>query len=227
MIPPYIVGIIIIILVLLYYYYTSHEYADVYLVTNGVPRIWKMASGYSNTEDAAKLLATTNASMVDFMGKLGKKYHINETDDQIAKEGGAHSRVVGLPNDLYRRVENLLDRYNPEQFYENDPKMSSKTSYTINKGDKMHICLRDRNNPDKLIDPNLLMFVHLHECAHIANYNNIGHEPQFWEVFKFILHEAVLAGIYTPVDYSKAPMDFCGLHVNHNPLFDPTIRQIW
>jgi hypothetical protein len=203
------------------------EYADVLVVTNNVPRVWRVASGYDNTQEAAELIANTNARMTKFLGILCKKYHINENDDQIAREGSLHSNVVALPNDLYKRIENMILRYNPEEFYENDPRVSDKTSYTINKGDRMHICLRNRDDPTKLINPDLLMFVHLHECAHIANYDNIGHGPRFWEVFKFILHEAQLAGIYTPVDYAKNPQNFCGLNVNHNPLFDPSIRQIW
>jgi hypothetical protein len=72
------------------------------------------------------------------------------------------------------------------------------------------------------------MFVVIHELAHIAN-ERWGHssESQFWEIFKFLLHEAKLCGMHTPVDYSKYPVMYCGLNVNYNPYFDDNVKKMW
>jgi hypothetical protein len=158
---------------------------------------------------------------------LRKKYHIDEPDDVIAAEGDAHQRAIQLPNDLYQIIDHLLDNYNPDVFYENDPRYSTETSYTVNKGDSMYICLRRKDDPTKLVDENILFFAHLHESAHIANYRGWGHENDFWAVFKFLLHEAQLCGVYVPTNYAKAPVDFCGLKVNYSPLYDASVPSLW
>ena len=100
------------------------------------------------------------------------------------------------------------------------------TSYTVNKGRAMYICLRNKFDHNKLVDPEMLFFVMLHEASHIANYNGWGHDQRFWMVFKFILQNAVESGLYHPVDYSKYPQDYCGLHVDWNPLLDKTLPEI-
>lgn len=91
----------------------------------------------------------------------------------------------------------------------------------------MHLCLRNKNQTSVLVPENDMLFVLLHESAHIANYNDTGHSPRFWEVFKFILHEATMSGVYVPTDYHRKPIDYCGLYVDYQPLYDPTVREIW
>jgi len=78
-----------------------------------------------------------------------------------------------------------------------------------------------------LEDIETVFFVMLHECAHIANYNGWGHDTRFWTVFKFIIHEAVLAGVYTPIDYAKHPKEYCGISVYYQPLFDDALSNLW
>jgi hypothetical protein len=157
------------------------------------------------------------------MRHLKSKYHIDETDETIAEEGPAH---VVASDDVRTIVETLLDNYNPDAFYENDPRYSSDTSYTINKGSSMYICLRKRDTPLVIEDEDLTFFVVLHECAHIGNYNGWGHDDRFWTVFKLFLREAVEAGVYTPINYEKHPQVYCGLRVFYSPLFDNTLPNL-
>lgn len=190
-------------------------------------REWNVAAGYDNKAEAAALLARVNGKMIEFMRHLRKKYHIDETADVIAAEGESHARARAAPNDIYNIVNVMLDNYNPDKFYENDPRFSGDTSYTVNKGSSMHICLRDRRNPSQLVDEDVLLFTMIHEAAHIANYSGWGHGDDFWEIFKFLLHEARLAGVYHPVDYSKHPVEFCGINIPWNPYFASNVREIW
>src|ERR1700749_2120102 len=203
--------IILALIILIVYYYSTYKYASV-VVTNPTVRAWNVIGGYKNSAAAATLLSETNATMIEFMRYLKKKYHISETDDIIAAEGPAHAKIINTPNDIYNIVNHLLENYNPDVFYENYPIFTNDTTYTNNKGASMYICLRNKPNPD-LVDKNTLIFVLLHEMSHIANYRGWSHENDFWMVFKFILHEAVLAGIYSPAEYQKFPVRYCGIVV--------------
>ena len=89
------------------------------------------------------------------------------------------------------------------------------TTYTINKQD-MHICLRTRNQDEKLYDINLLMYVVLHELAHMCNYDDDdnpiqGHGDEFRETFKILVLEGVKANVYRYDDYYKNPKEYCGI----------------
>lgn len=188
-------------------------------------RLWKVLD-YKNKAEAATLLGKVHAKLMKLMRVLREKYHIDETDEEIANCIG-HSRAINTPGDVYNIVANLLSNYNPDNMYENDARGTTETSYTVNKGQAMYLCLRQKTDPNKLVSEDELMFVLLHECAHIANYRGWGHQQNFWEVFLFILHEAKLAGIYTPIDYARKPVDYCGLLIEYNPLLDPNLRRIW
>ena len=115
-------------------------------------------------------------------------------------------------------VSRFVARYQPDVFSENE--MSSPdTSYSENKGQRIVVCLRDKTKPPQypLVDINTIMFVMLHEMAHLMT-ETIGHTPEFWENFKRILHDAVKIGIYTPVNYSHRPQPYCGMMITDSPL---------
>ena len=98
---------------------------------------------------------------------------------------------------------------------------SEHTAYSENKGEKIAMCLNKskKEGDKKLIDPNTLCFVALHELSHVGTESE-GHEPEFWNNFKFILQEAEKIGIYNPIDYKNEPVSYCGDHLTDNPLFD-------
>jgi hypothetical protein len=114
------------------------------------------------------------------------------------------------------RVKVLLDRYNPDSLCENDIKADS-TSYSENKGDKIVVCLRDKAPPYNLVDTNTVMFVVLHEMAHLMT-TTIGHTPEFWTNFKRILHDAVGVGVYQEVNYDRSPVQYCGMTISSTPI---------
>jgi len=80
------------------------------------------------------------------------------------------------------------------------------------------LCLRRKDNGE-LHDENTIMYVILHELAHMVN-TEWGHEKDFWDKFQFLLNEAVSIGIYTPIDYSKKPVKYCGLDIKYSPLYN-------
>jgi len=115
-------------------------------------------------------------------------------------------------------VARFLARFRPDCFVEND--MSSKdTSYSENKGQKIVVCLRDKTRAPEypLIEENTVMFVMLHEMAHLMT-ETIGHTQEFWSNFKRLLHDAVKIGIYTSVNYAQKPTPYCGMQITDNPI---------
>jgi predicted metal-dependent hydrolase len=119
------------------------------------------------------------------------------------------------------RVKRLIKKFNPSNICESTPN-NKYTSYSINKGEKIVMCLRTKDGTDKLIDINTIMFVILHEIAHVMTIS-IGHTQEFWSNFKFILKISVKTNIYNQVDYSKDPQPYCGIKVTDSPLYNKSI----
>ena len=82
----------------------------------------------------------------------------------------------------------ILKRFNDSVVEANHE--DNSTSYTINKGEEMHVCLREKDKHTKLHDMNTLMFVVLHELAHVMS-DSVGHNKEFKDNFKFILNKAM------------------------------------
>jgi Skp family chaperone for outer membrane proteins len=120
-----------------------------------------------------------------------------------------------------KNVKRLYEKFNPDNIMESDSN-SKHTSYSINKGEKIVICLRSKDEKKKLIDPNTVMFVTLHELSHIMT-KSIGHTDEFWKNFKFILKEAIQNNIYNCVDYKINPQKYCGIQVTDNPISCATL----
>ena len=131
------------------------------------------------------------------------------------------SHMDRFVNELYQRhpgsvrVKRLSDRYKRTKLFESN----THETYTLNKGEKVVMCLRDYSNQHKIHDDfNLLIFVGLHELAHIMS-ESIDHTDEFWNNFKFLLRNASEMNMYDPVDYSLEPVAYCAMIVYDNPYF--------
>ena len=122
--------------------------------------------------------------------------------------------IAKFPND--RRVKLLKERFNVDNVYESLPE-TNRTSFTVNKGSEIHLCLRDKES-GKTHDINLLMFVALHELTHVIS-ESWGHNEEFSENFVWLLNQAVFFNEYVPHNYNNDPQPFCGISVSHSPLF--------
>lgn len=151
---------------------------------------------FQDSDIALEILAKLHNNMGVFVSKLKAKY----------------------PND--ERVERLVKGFNRVEIEETTEKPNDdNTSYTINKGELMSLCLRENSQGRPFHDYNSLCFVIIHEMAHIASVSE-GHNFEFIENFKFLLKEAVAMGYYSPVDYSKNPFLYCGkVKVTNNPYY--------
>ena len=148
-----------------------------------------------NTEQAIQLLSKMNMKLKELVLYVKKKHPNNDA------------------------VKRLVEKYNPKRVIEISP-LSQHTAYSENKGEKLAFCLnKKRNIHSEMTELNTLVFVGIHELSHIASITQ-GHGDEFWDNFKFLLENAVEAKIYTPEDYSKNSVDYCGMKITDSPIFD-------
>ena len=107
-------------------------------------------------------------------------------------------------------IELLEENFNDERtkIYENDPN-SDLTSYSVNKGEELAFCLKSKRTGE-LHETNLLLYVAIHEMAHMAC-PEIGHGDLFKKIFRFLTLEAIQLKLYSKDDYSSNPVEYCGM----------------
>lgn len=157
----------------------------------------------------------------------GKKYCVREraklelAADLLARTSQKLEKLTKYLDNAYPDRENvnrLVKGFNPDKISETLP-TSEFTAYSENKGEKLAFCLNKTKNGKKLIDENTLMFVALHELAHIMT-ESIGHNEEFWKNFKFLIQNAKEIKVYVPVDYKKNNGHYCGMDLTDNPYYD-------
>lgn len=143
----------------------------------------------------------------------------------LAKVNERCKAIVFYLKDKYphdEKVIRLVNGFNPQKINEILPS-STLTAYSENKGEKLAFCLNSTKSPNKteskLIDIETLTFVAFHELTHIMC-KTYGHNNEFWENFKFLLENANESGLYNSVDYKKSPVNYCGMTISDNPLYD-------
>ena len=122
--------------------------------------------------------------------------------------------LIGSINRDTEGSDDLINNYNPNTLSETLPG-SKYTSYSVNKGEKISICIRDIED-ETFIDDNTVLFVVIHELSHIMTHE-VGHTPLFWNNMKYLLEVGEQIGIYQPVNYSENPKQYCGMEINTTP----------
>ena len=144
--------------------------------------------------DAARLLSLIRARLIKLIRYMRTKY----------------------PTD--KRVHRLIKNFNPDQISESFPD-SKYTSYSVNKGEKIVFCVRQRNDKNELVDLNTMMFVAIHELSHLMTIS-IGHTKEFWNNMKFLLREALSQDLqlYRYQPFHNDPIPYCGTMITDTPL---------
>lgn len=172
--------------------YVTNKWRDVEFVVSDVDGQEYLVRRADDQKEAANVLARLNDKVQKMIGRLRLRY----------------------PDDA--RVKLLEERYNPRALSEGSHE-SGYTSYSVNKGQRIVMCLRERRRsrrgPGRLEDENTLMYVLLHELTHLAT-EEVGHTPVFWKNFRFVVREAAALGVYKEQDYSKSPVNYCGIKID-------------
>jgi len=176
-------------------YYAKKSMFDMSYVKSTVDQNSYLVRNLPDKLAAANQLAEVRSRVL----RLMKHFKQANTDNQIALD--------------------ILKNFDaePSRFSESTPD-SSYTSFTLNKGEKIHVCLRQKNATQDIVDVNILTFVTLHELGHIGT-REIGHTPLFWNNFAWILKQAEEIGVYKYQDFAEQPVPYCGISITDQPKF--------
>ena len=185
--------VFILSIVLVYLIWDTYFSNEVEYVRSTVDNEVYLVRSLPDKQEAADLIAKIRGRLETFVDHLKK----NVSDDE--------------------RVKRIQENFRSDKISEGSEN-AKYTSYSINKGEKIVLCIRSRDEKKKLVDLNTMMFVVLHELAHIATVS-IGHTPEFWDNFKWILKEAFGTGTYKSQDFNSKPVEYCGIQITDNPLY--------
>lgn len=188
--------IIILVILMVWNIKLQFEFPERLTMSTIDGKEYSVKTHFKNYQRASDILATLNYVNKTIITHMQKKY--------------ANSSEID--------VDFLAENYNGEVLSEHTPKTTVNTSYVLNKGDLIKLCLRDKNTGN-FHDMNTLIFVNLHELSHLLD-KEYGHNKSFWYGFQTVLNEAVELGLYIPVNYSKHPTTYCGMTIHSNPYYN-------
>lgn len=111
-------------------------------------------------------------------------------------------------NGVYgKNIKNLMENYKGPGVLKES---FDNTTYVLNKGQEISICLENFKNE------NDLFFVVLHELAHLGCFE-YGHGTEFVNFFKFLLEKAIKSNQYSYVNYKTSPTEYCDILINSTP----------
>jgi hypothetical protein len=170
--------------------YARRHYAEVVYVQSSLDGRRYLVRRLADREEAADLLARTNARLQRLVRHM----------------------VATRPGDPDAR--RLYENYDPDALSEGGTEVGY-TSYSVNKGEKIVLCLRQRD--DSFVDENVLAYVAVHELGHLMT-AEVGHTETFWANFRTLLREAVRIGVYRQEDYARKPAPYCGISITSSVL---------
>ena len=176
---------VVVVLVAIILMYVKRHYGEVDFVRSRVDGREYLVRRLPDATEAADMLARANQRLARLVQHM----------------------VAKFPDDP--AVKRLYDNYDPEALSEGGME-AGYTSYSVNKGEKIVLCLRQRDN--SFVDPNVLTYVAVHELGHLMS-ATVGHNDEFWANFKRVLEEAMAIGIYKKVDFAAQPHSYCGISI--------------
>ena len=185
-------GLVILFSIIIGGYYIINMYneKDLVKITSSVDNEKYTVQIKEDSKEAADLIAKIKQRIITLIEHMEKTFGISD-----------------------ERVANLKNNFRPDRLKEG-VSTPGYTSYSVNKGEQIVLCLR---NKDSLVDINTMMFVVLHEMAHLASVS-IGHTEEFWNNFRWILEESINIGIYVKQDFEKKSVEYCGMDITSSPL---------
>lgn len=184
---------IIIIFVILYFIYNNiYKYDNLVKIKSPIDNDYYWVRDLGDKIRSANTLANIKINMK----KLITYLQINQ--DKFPENLSYIKNLI-----LRTKVINIMETSQDEKY----------TSYTINKGEMIVFCLRPKFVINNIHDMNTLMYVVIHELAHVGC-PEYGHTPLFKKIFKFLLKQSIAIGIYKPIDYRINPQNYCGMTIN-------------
>lgn len=184
---------IIIVLLVIYVIYYWYNYDNMTFVKSPIDSKFYMVRNLPDKMKAVNILSTLRNNILILKRELEYK------KDSEYKEYKEY-------------IERLSDRFHDATISENNNK-DETTSYSVNKGEELVLCLRSKKEENTFHDLNTLMYVVLHEISHIAcpEYN---HTPLFKKIFAFFTKISINLNMYKRIDYSNTPIEYCGITIS-------------
>lgn len=179
---------VIFVMVVIIVMFIQRQRGEVEYFKSSVDERYYLVRKLPDMKDAADYLADINKKLVKLVRHMVAKYPDN--DD----------------------VLQLYKNYKPDSISEGSAD-TGYTSYSINKGEKIILCIRQKDKT--FVDKNIVMYVAIHEIAHVMT-KDVGHTKSFWSNFKFLLEEAININVYNRQDFNNIPQEYCGIEINNS-----------
>lgn len=188
-----IIFILLVIIIIIYYIYNRYliiNEDNVYIKSNIDNKLY-LVRNVEDKQNASNLLARIKQNIMNIAT------YLYENIDKYKKYN------VSI-NQLYNKIQNsVITESSSNSVY---------TSYSVNKGEELVFCLRSKDNKGQLHDINLLMYVVLHEMAHVGC-PEYGHTDLFKDIFAFYTQIAIELKLYTKIDFGSTPYEYCGMMI--------------
>ena len=183
---------IVLICILLYFLYQWFFNVPMVVLRSPIDNRYYEVKDLPDSQDAVIMLSRVRADLIRMVE------YLKENIDMFPDE--------------HKYIDRLGHRM-PTCVFQEDYFNCCFSSSTINKGDNIILCLRDRSMQNKIHDQNTIMYVAVHETAHVAC-PEIGHTELFEQINQFLLETATKLNMYRYVDYKKNPTYYCGGVIN-------------
>jgi hypothetical protein len=190
--------IIILIFIIIYNCYNKYLQNIDLLIIEGLDGNQYYVRDQQDKNEAVKILS-------DLRQNLKKLINFIE-------ENSANDKEYHIYKDNINSIKNKID----EVVIKETPSNSSYTSYSVNKGEELYLCIRSKNT-NKIHNINDLLYVAIHEVAHIGC-PEIGHTDLFFKINLYLLKKAVEFNLYKYDNYNNKPREYCGINLNNTLL---------
>lgn len=186
--------IIIFIILIIFYKFTNKNMT---FIKSDIDNNYYLVQDLPDNNIAVNMLAYNKQKIIKLINYLNDKKNTDYKEYKLNIDR------------LYKKINDLIISENNGS--------GSETSYSVNKGDELVLCLRSKKEWNKFHDNNLIFYVILHELSHIASpvyeeeYNN--HGPVFKKIFSFLTTVAIDIKLYDRIEFNKNNEEYCGIYI--------------
>ncbi len=120
-------------------------------------------------------------------------------------------------DDIIKNLENsflktrLTEKMKSMSLSETYNKILSETSFSISKK-HVFMCLRNKENGELHKEFNTLLYVFLHELAHLGSVS-LNHSKEFYINFSILLNKAIELNYFKEDLWKNRQSDYCGINI--------------
>ncbi len=186
--------LVFFILFFIIYVYFSFNYSQMTYVESNIDYNYYLVRDDNDKQKASNLLSKI-------------KINIDKLTNYCYENRYNYKNMKPYIEQLYRRIQN--------SFIVESNKNSTYTSYSVNKGEQLVFCIRSKDNNEKFHDLNLLMYVVIHELAHVGC-PEYGHTPLFKDIFIFLCEISIKINIYKKINFEDDNREYCGMTITES-----------